>query len=56
MAGSGRARELAVEHATTAAARTGEDQLTDAIGQGLAAVAFALLEVASALRDVGRTL
>jgi len=38
-------------HAERAGGRTGEDKQTDAIGEGLAAVAFAPLEVASAIRE-----
>lgn len=37
--------------ADAAANRTGDDKLTDAIGEGLAAVAYALLDVAAAIRE-----
>ena len=38
--------------AAHAASRTGEDKLTDAVGEGLAAVTYALLDVAAAIRDL----
>ncbi|MEU3491164.1 hypothetical protein [Streptomyces massasporeus] len=37
--------------AEQAAARWGEDKQVEAIGEGLAAIAYALLEVAQAIRD-----
>ncbi|MET7534716.1 hypothetical protein [Streptomyces goshikiensis] len=37
--------------ADKAAQRTGEEYRTDAIGEGLAAIAYALLEVATAIRE-----
>jgi hypothetical protein len=37
--------------ADAAAARTGDEDRTDAIGEGLAAVAYALLDVAAAIRE-----
>ncbi|NEA83035.1 hypothetical protein G3I30_29240 [Actinospica acidiphila] len=40
----------AERNADSAASRQGEEQ-TDAIGEGLAAIAYALLEVASAIRE-----
>lgn len=43
--------QYAESNAETAAERYGEDKQTDAIGEGLAAVAYALLEVAAAIRD-----
>jgi hypothetical protein len=42
--------ERAVDLADRAANRTGEDKLTDVIGEGLGAVAYALLELAAALQ------
>lgn len=41
----------AESRADRAADRTGPDELTGAIGEGLSAVAYALLEVAQAIRD-----
>ncbi|MFD7645717.1 hypothetical protein ACFV4P_34315 [Kitasatospora sp. NPDC059795] len=41
----------ALLHASNAAGFTGEDKQTDAIGEGLAAVAYALLDVAAAIRE-----
>ncbi|MFF3451222.1 hypothetical protein ACFYXJ_29215 [Streptomyces sp. NPDC002667] len=38
-------------NAELAAARWGEDKQVEALGEGLSAIAFALLEVASAIRD-----
>ncbi|MDX3429482.1 hypothetical protein PV664_11090 [Streptomyces sp. ME01-18a] len=40
----------AERNADKAAARQGEEQ-TDAIGEGLAAIAYALLDVAAAIRE-----
>ncbi|MEU5927108.1 hypothetical protein ABZ817_26515 [Streptomyces antimycoticus] len=37
--------------AEQAAARWGEEKQTEAIGEGLAAIAYALLDVAQAIRD-----
>jgi hypothetical protein len=37
--------------AREASSRQGEGQLTDAVGEGLAAIACALLEVAAAIRE-----
>lgn len=42
---------MAENYAGMAAGRRGEDELTDAIGEGLAAVAYALLDVARAIRE-----
>lgn len=41
----------AESRADDAAGRQGEESQTDAIGEGLAAVAYALLEVATAIRE-----
>jgi hypothetical protein len=41
----------AERYADRAAEQQGEDKQTDAIGEGLAAVAYALLEVAAAVRE-----
>jgi hypothetical protein len=41
----------AERYAEQASGRTDPDQQTDAIGEGLAAIAFALLEVAQAIRE-----
>lgn len=41
----------AEQNADLASGRQGEAQLTDAIGEGLAAVAYAILELASAVRS-----
>lgn len=41
----------AERNADKAASQRGEENQTDAIGEGLAAVAYALLEVAQAIRD-----
>jgi hypothetical protein len=38
-------------NAELAAERWGEDKQVEALGEGLAAIAYALLEVASAIRD-----
>ncbi|MCZ1001077.1 hypothetical protein O1M63_28395 [Streptomyces mirabilis] len=38
-------------NAELAAGRWGEDKQVEALGEGLAAIAYALLEVASAIRD-----
>ncbi|WP_188273826.1 hypothetical protein [Streptomyces sp. CBMA152] len=43
--------DRATEFALKASERTGEEYRTDAVGEGLAAIAFALLEVAEAIRD-----
>jgi hypothetical protein len=43
--------DAAYDYAQRAGASSGEAGVTDAIGYGLAAVAFALLEVANALRE-----
>lgn len=45
---NGRQAERTAEQA---AARWGEDKLTEAIGEGLGAIAYALLEVATAIRE-----
>ncbi len=37
--------------AEAASGRSGGDQQTDALGEGLAAIAYALLDVAAAIRD-----
>ncbi|WP_159014101.1 MULTISPECIES: hypothetical protein [Streptomyces] len=37
--------------ADAAASRTGDEDRTDAIGEGLAAIAYALLDVAAAIRE-----
>jgi hypothetical protein len=41
----------AESNADKASGHTGEESQTDAIGEGLAAVAYALLEVATAIRE-----
>ncbi|MFE4626954.1 hypothetical protein [Streptomyces mirabilis] len=41
----------AERNADKAAAHQGEENQTDAIGEGLAAVAYALLDVAAAIRE-----
>ena len=46
--------DRAVRLAGEAANRAGEEKLTDAIGEGLAAVAFALLDVAAAIRELAQ--
>ena len=43
--------EYAEERADLAAGRAGEEERTDAIGEGLAAIALALLDVAAAIRN-----
>jgi hypothetical protein len=43
--------ERAKTLADRAADRTGDEYQTDVIGEGLAAVAYALLEVAAAIRE-----
>ncbi|MCX4707151.1 hypothetical protein [Streptomyces sp. NBC_01373] len=43
--------DYAESRADMAAGREGEDKQTDAIGEGLAAVAYALLDVAAAIRE-----
>ncbi|MEU6170192.1 hypothetical protein [Streptomyces tanashiensis] len=43
--------DYAESKADAAAGREGEDKQTDAIGEGLAAVAYALLDVAAAIRE-----
>lgn len=37
--------------ADAAAGRTGDEYRTDAVGEGLAAIAYALLDVAAAIRE-----
>ncbi|MET9567135.1 hypothetical protein [Streptomyces tauricus] len=41
----------AERNADQAASRQGEDQQSEAVGEGLAAVAYALLDVAAAIRE-----
>ncbi|WP_406011652.1 hypothetical protein OG440_40770 (plasmid) [Streptomyces sp. NBC_00637] len=41
----------AEQNADIAAMQEGEGKQTDAIGEGLAAIAYALLEIAAAIRD-----
>lgn len=43
--------DYAESKADMAAMREGKEKQTDAIGEGLAAVAYALLDVASAIRE-----
>ncbi|MDF4254664.1 hypothetical protein [Streptomyces sp. WMMB303] len=43
--------DYAERRADAAAGREGEERLTDAIGEGLAAVAYGLLDVAAAIRE-----
>ncbi|MFD8301523.1 hypothetical protein ACFV29_04065 [Streptomyces sp. NPDC059690] len=43
--------DYAESRADRASERTGEESQTDAIGEGLAAVAYALLDVAAAIRE-----
>ncbi|MFJ2566526.1 hypothetical protein ACIO02_26945 [Streptomyces sp. NPDC087568] len=43
--------DYAESRADAAAGREGEEKQTDAIGEGLAAVAYALLDVAHAIRE-----
>ncbi|MEW1926764.1 hypothetical protein [Streptomyces sp. NPDC088360] len=43
--------DSAAEYASRAANFQGEEKLTDAVGEGLAAVTHALLEVAAAIRE-----
>ncbi|WP_327643773.1 hypothetical protein [Micromonospora zamorensis] len=43
--------DAAERYAERASGRTSPDEQTDAIGEGLAAIAFALLEVAQAIRE-----
>ncbi|MFC7844414.1 hypothetical protein [Streptomyces sp. NPDC057382] len=43
--------DYAESRADRASEREGEDKQTDAIGEGLAAVAYALLDVAHAIRE-----
>jgi hypothetical protein len=45
---------MALETADRASRQFGEDKQTDAIGEGLAAVAYALLDVAQAIREVAQ--
>jgi hypothetical protein len=45
---------MAAETADRASRQFGEDKQTDAIGEGLAAVAYALLDVAEAIREVAQ--
>lgn len=42
---------LANQNAEQASARWGEDKQTEALGEGLAAIAYALLDVANAIRE-----
>lgn len=42
---------LASQNAEQAARRWGEDKQTEALGEGLAAIAYALLDVAAAIRE-----
>jgi hypothetical protein len=42
-------------NANFAADQSGPDQLTEAVGQGLSAVAFALLDLADAVRQTARS-
>jgi hypothetical protein len=51
MAELGTYGDMAEDRADRATDRSGPDSLTDAIGEGLAAVAYALLEVAMAIRE-----
>lgn len=44
--------QIASETADRAARARGQEHQTDAIGEGLAAVAYALLEVAQAIREL----
>ena len=44
----------AQSYATRAANQAGTDHQTDAIGEGLAAVALALLDVAQAIRELAQ--
>ena len=46
--------DFAERYAGRASNQEGEEKQTDAIGEGLAAVAFALLEVAAAIREAGK--
>lgn len=43
--------QSAASKADDAAGRSGDDHRTDAVGEGLAAIAYALLDVAAAIRD-----
>ncbi|GAA3800816.1 hypothetical protein GCM10022403_038860 [Streptomyces coacervatus] len=43
--------DYAESRADRASEHTGEESQTDAIGEGLAAVAYALLDVAAAIRE-----
>ncbi|MEU3084071.1 hypothetical protein ABZ697_27630 [Streptomyces albidoflavus] len=43
--------DYAESRADTAASREGGDMQTEAVGDGLAAVAYALLDVAAAIRE-----
>lgn len=43
--------DYAERRADAAAGREGEEKQTDAIGEGLAAVAYGLLDVAAAIRE-----
>lgn len=43
--------DIASEYASKAGGRTGEEYRTDAVGEGLAAIAYALLDVAEAIRE-----
>jgi hypothetical protein len=46
----------ATSNADRASGRQGEEQLTDAIGEGLAAIAYGLLDVAAAIRSHAETM
>ncbi|MER5916620.1 hypothetical protein ABT124_41155 [Streptomyces sp. NPDC001982] len=43
--------DYAESKADAAAGRTGDEYRTDAVGEGLAAIAYALLDVAAAIRE-----
>ncbi|MFE7246086.1 MULTISPECIES: hypothetical protein [unclassified Streptomyces] len=43
--------DYAESRADRAAERTGAEEQTDAIGEGLSAIAYALLDVAAAIRE-----
>uniref|UniRef100_A0AAU3H3K5 Uncharacterized protein n=1 Tax=Streptomyces sp. NBC_01401 TaxID=2903854 RepID=A0AAU3H3K5_9ACTN len=44
-------KDYAESRADRAAEHSGEDKQTDAIGEGLSAIAYALLDVAAAIRE-----
>ncbi|MFJ2922848.1 hypothetical protein [Streptomyces sp. NPDC087307] len=44
-------KDYAESRADRAAEQTGGDKQTDAIGEGLSAIAYALLDVAAAIRE-----